>query len=415
MKFDNIIIGGGLSGLVCGITLAKAGRRVAIIAAGQSTLHFGSGSFDLLGYDGEGAVVEHPLDAIASLAETHPYKKVGIDRIASLASEATALLAECGLKTKGCMEQNHYRLTPLGTLKPTWLTLEDYLTTTQPDSLPYRKVLLVNIPGFLDFPTQFISDGLRRMGTMVEMEYVSIPSLKHRRNSPTEMRSANLAKILLREKKLQQIAHNVNKLENDVEAVIMPAIVGLQTQEALDFIRSKVKKPLHFIATLPPSVPGVRVQTLLRKHFSALGGIYLLGNTVKGGTIRDGHLIDIETSLLPDERMEAQEFILASGSFQSDGLKSNYERIYEPIFDLDVDADSDRAKWVSPSVFDAQPYMEYGVHTNEHLQVQKGGQTIDNLYAVGSVLSGHNAIKLADGTGVSILTALAAAKDILKK
>lgn len=414
MKFDNIIIGGGLSGLVSGITLAKAGRRVAIIAAGQSTLHFASGSFDLLGYDGEGNVVDHPLEAIASLPETHPYKKIGANRIADLAKEAAALLAECGLQTKGCMEQNHYRLTPLGTLKPAWLTLKDYLTTDSLDTLPYRKVLLVNIPGFLDFPTQFISDGLRRLGTVVEMEYVSIPSLKHRRNSPTEMRSANLAKILLREKKLQQIAHNVNKLKNDVEAVIMPAIVGLQTQEALDFIRSKVQKPLHFIATLPPSVPGVRVQTLLRKYFSSLGGIYLLGNTVKGGTISDGRLIDVETTLLPDERLTADEFILASGSFQSDGLKSNYERIYEPIFDLDLDADKERAAWVSPSVFDAQPYMEYGVRTNERLQVQKNGQTIENLYAVGSVLSGHNAIKLADGTGVSLLTALAVAKDILK-
>lgn len=415
MKFDNIIIGGGLSGLISGITLAKAGHRVAIIAAGQSTLHFGSGSFDLLGYDNNGAVAEHPLETLPQLPATHPYNKVGLDRIPLLAMEAAALLTESGLRTKGSMEQNHYRLTPLGTLKPAWLTLEDYLTTPTPDSLPYKKVLLVNIPGFLDFPTQFISDGLRKLGTEVELEYVSIPSLKHRRNSPTEMRSANLAKILLREKKLQQIAHNINKLHNDVEAVIMPAIVGLQSQEALTFIRSKVKKPLHFIATLPPSVPGVRVQTLLRKYFSSLGGIYLLGNTVKGGTIRDGRLLNVETTLLPDERLEADDFILASGSFQSDGLKSNYERVYEPIFDLDVDADSDRAKWIKPSAFDAQPYMEYGVHTNAQLQVQKNGETIENLYAVGSVLSGHNAIKQADGTGVSIITALAAAKTILKK
>jgi glycerol-3-phosphate dehydrogenase subunit B len=40
MKFDNIIIGGGLSGLTCGITLAKAGKKVAVITAGQSTLPF---------------------------------------------------------------------------------------------------------------------------------------------------------------------------------------------------------------------------------------------------------------------------------------------------------------------------------------------------------------------------------------
>ncbi|MGM9620222.1 MAG: FAD-binding protein, partial [Bacteroidaceae bacterium] len=48
MKFDNIIIGGGLSGLLCGIALAREGCHVAVIAAGQSTLHFSSGSFDML-------------------------------------------------------------------------------------------------------------------------------------------------------------------------------------------------------------------------------------------------------------------------------------------------------------------------------------------------------------------------------
>ena len=49
MKYDIIIIGGGLSGLTAGITLAQAGRRVCIVSAGQSSLHFHSGSFDLLG------------------------------------------------------------------------------------------------------------------------------------------------------------------------------------------------------------------------------------------------------------------------------------------------------------------------------------------------------------------------------
>ncbi len=194
MKFDAVIIGGGLSGLISGISLAKAGKSVAVVSTGQSSLLFHSGSFDLLGYTGNGQEVSAPLDEIKKLNANHPYSKVG--NVEQLAVDAEQLLNEAGVTVKGNVRKNHFRITPMGVAKPAWLTLDDYFTTEGAENLGYRNVLLVNVAGFLDFPVEFISEGLTNLGAKVNVKALQIPALKERRMSPSEMRSANIAKIL---------------------------------------------------------------------------------------------------------------------------------------------------------------------------------------------------------------------------
>ncbi|MGM9869084.1 MAG: FAD-binding protein, partial [Sodaliphilus sp.] len=163
------------------------------------------------------------------------------------------------------------------------------------------------------------------------------------------------------------------------------------------------------------SVAGVNVQTLLRQRFIAADGVHLTGDKAIGGEIENGVLKSITTENLIDTRLEADHFILATGSFMSGGLDSNYEAVCETVFGLDVDALQAPSERVKFNIFEAQPYMEFGVSTTEQLQVKKGGQVITNCYAVGSVLSGANRVKQASGTGISMLTALQVVKHILKK
>ena len=86
-----------------------------------------------------------PAESVAETirqAPEHPYARIGAERFGALAAEAAALLAEAGVAVEGDAARNHYRLTPMGGLKPAWLTLAGYVRSEASDALPWRKAVL---------------------------------------------------------------------------------------------------------------------------------------------------------------------------------------------------------------------------------------------------------------------------------
>ena len=412
MRMDTVIMGGGLSALTCGITLAKHGKRVAIVASGQSTLLFNGGSMELLGSI-DGQEVTAPLEAVATLPDNHPYRKIGTERIASLASEAKQLLDDAGINMEGRPDANHWRITPMGVAKPAWLTLSDHMRIDDLSHLPAKRVALMAIRGYLDQPNSMLAQGLRSLGMEVKVVEFSTSDITSLRRSPSEMRATSLAKHLMSNSALQRVAEQINALATEADLVLLPSVLGQNDDNDFQTLQSMVNKPLRLVATLPPAVAGMRMQAQLRHYFRMLGGTYLMGDTAVSGTFDQDRLTAVTTAKLGDMPLKADHFVLATGSFVSRGLMADYERVYEPVLGVDVDADADRECWTRFGVLNAQAYTQYGVATDNSLRCLIEGKPIANLRAIGSVLSGHDAIKMGDGTGVSMLTALAAAHDII--
>lgn len=410
MKFDNIIIGGGLSGLTCGIKLAEQGQKCAIVSSGQSAIHFFSGSFDLLNQI-DGQEVKNPIEAIKELPDTHPYQRVG-QEVTRLAIEAPQFLRRAGLKFSGKSNQNHFVLTPMGIMKPTWLTLNDFTRFEKKESFPWEQALILNFTGFLDFHALFIKDGLTKFGVKAQIKNIAMKQFEAIRRNPSEMRSTNIAKVFDKGDAIDEFAQKVNELSQNTDVVILPAVFGLFNNTVEEELKAKVNKPVLLLPALPPSVPGIRSQIILRKRFQELGGTYFLGDNVETGTFENSRLIDISTNNHGDIKLQAGQFILASGSFYSKGIVATPDKLYEPIFGLDIEGDSDRSHWFDEKVFNDQPFMRYGVKTDKHFRALKNGVPIQNLYVAGSVLAGANPLKEGSGAGISLLTSLHVAEQI---
>lgn len=404
MNFDTIIIGGGLTGLTAAISLAERGRRAAIVSAGQSALHFSSGSFELLGSI-DGRRVDNPVDAIDHLPERHPYRRIGKERMLQLLPLVQPLLTRAGVATTGSHYTNRYRLTPLGKVKPAWLTLDDFATFDSPDRLPWRSVALVNIADFQDFYPVFLAAGLEKRGVKCSIHSTSIAALDNLRRSSTEMRATTMARVLDYEA-VGVLAGRLNSVARHADAILMPAILGLTDDLMVRLLRRLVCKPVYFVSTMPTSVPGVRTQMLLQRYFMKLGGTYMLGDTVTHGEFEGDRLKYVFTTNHSPEPLSADNYILATGSFFSHGLVATPSAIVEPTFGFDVDAPADRALWFKKDIDSAQPYMAFGVATDGDWHPRRNGVTIGNVQCAGSILGGCNPVKEGCGAGVAILSSL---------
>ncbi|PSW17660.1 glycerol-3-phosphate dehydrogenase subunit GlpB [Photobacterium sanctipauli] len=416
MKFDSIVIGGGVAGLSCAIRCAEAGLKTAVVAAGQSALHFSSGSVDVLSRLPNGEAVAAPFDAFTTLAEQsphHPYSKLGVAASRDAIAWYQNMMEKCGVYlSEQADEKNHYRVTPMGTFRSTWLSQQTVHQFPLHDlSQGLTNVALVTVDGFRDFQPQLAADNLAKLpqfaNVSIKTAAVELPDFEKMQRNPCEFRSIDISRVLRDETKLHAFAKSMIQQVGKADLVILPAIFGNGDGAAtIKLLEGLTGFSICEIPTMPPSLLGIRLEEAMKSHFKKLGGLILAGDEVISGQFDGDKLTHIFTRNHEDIPLSADHFLMANGSFFSKGLAAHRESIEEPVFGLDMAENSHRDHWYQSQFFAKQshPFMKMGVSCNEHFQPSIKGQTISNLYCAGAILAHYDPVQEGSGSGVAIST-----------
>lgn len=425
---DLLIIGAGLAGLTAAYAAATAGCKVKIIAKGMGVTHWHAGTIDVLGYAADGAAVARPLDATGDLSADHPYRLLGAERLSVALTDFAALTAELGLPYAGAQNagDNLWLPSPVGAARPAFLAPVGQLAgdLARPD-----PILVVGIEGMRDFYPKLIAENLAKQGHTARHDFLPLSLFTPRRDITT----LQLAKLIDQSELVTQLAEALSRLVSTGsthsvqpgERIGLPAILGFENHSAvLTRLQEATGAPVFEIPTLPPSVPGIRLHTRLRRRLEEMGvrveiGMEAIGFGAEGGRIR---WVETETSSRPLKH-RAENFLLATGGILGGGINSDHTgRAWETIFDLPVAIPQERSGWfrqAQPTGFrqaqptglrphfldgDGQPIFRGGVPVNANFQPihPDGSPVYANLWAAGGALSGVDPIRERSLEGIAV-------------
>ncbi|MCP4165947.1 MAG: glycerol-3-phosphate dehydrogenase subunit GlpB [Chloroflexi bacterium] len=425
MTVDLLVIGAGLSGLMAAVSAANHGLRVKVIAKGMGALHWSAGTVDVLGYLPERASepVDAPLARLSQLATTrpdHPYVRLGSKMLDTALQRFADLCNDLELPYAGSSRSGENLSLPsaIGAARPVYFApsaqLSGDLSRTEP-------MLIVGFSGLRDFYPTLIAENLSKLGHSARAAFLPIQLISDRHDFNT----IQLARALDNEKCVQRLAAGLRQVLESGERVGLPAILGLENHTAaLAYLQKQVNAPIFEIPTLPPSVPGIRLTTALRRYLEQKGVRVEIGMEAIDFSVRQSPIpnpqsltsVSTATSARPLEH-RARHILLASGGLLGGGFDSDANgRVWETIFDLPLTTPQVRSDWFRPKFLDpaGQPVFQGGIAVNRHFQpVSDSGQPLfDNLWVCGGALAGTDPIRERSLEGVAISTAIAASQQI---
>ena len=421
-QYDLAVIGAGLAGMATAVFAARRGLSTAILGSmGESW--FTSGLIDVMGvHPVKTGQIEtgqkwiDPWAAVAAVVDDtpgHPYGHLSLDDIKTAVITFYDTLESAGLRYRWHDDRNSELITAFGSIKTThgvpntmWAGVEA-LSRKAP-------CLIAGFEGLKGFSARLICERLKTVWP--DLRPIRLPSIYG--GSGQELNPLPLAQDLENEEHRQTVAGLIRPHIADVAYVGIPAVAGLHGSESVvEHLSRLIGRPVFEIPTMPPSVPGNRLQQVLTRYLANKQvGCYFQKKALNIARRPDGAFAIEVGKTVSEAQISARSVVLATGRFMGGGLQADQNRITEPLLQLPVRQPESREKWHRPKFFAAGGHAlnRAGIETDGNLRPldSTGRPVYDNLFAAGTILAHQDWVRMKCGTGLSVATGYAAVKGL---
>lgn len=419
---DVVVIGAGLAGLVAGWQATKQGERVRVISKGWGSLYWHTGCIDVLGRDGK-----HLVTSVLSPAELlpefindqpgHPYSLAGMDALVEAIEEIKELARRSGYPLRGSLERNWLLPTALGTTRQTCLAPE---TMIAGDLNKPGDMLIVGFDQFLDFYPHLIADNLNEQGFKVFHVSLNLDALREQRFVTGRVLAELFEQAEFRSSVVE--AMDAALKEHNPARIGFPAVLGFQSALMVKGdLEERLGRPVFEIPTLPPSIPGIRLHSMLVKAIEQNGGRVVDGTQVISADVQDGTVKAVWSEAAARSKPHrARRYILATGGILGGGfhLEAN-GRLKELALDLKLEDENPGGSRFASRFLSREGHLVFrtGIKVNNDFRPidESSHILLHNLNIAGAALGGFDPIQELSMEGVALVSGyLAGRKGIIQ-
>lgn len=404
-----VVVGGGLSGLFAATIAAQRGHQVRLVAEGLGGLSLSHGCIDVW-RDGDLRL------SSARIRPGHPFAAVGYPAVTAAIEIFRKWMAEAGLPYVFDVERGLRLPTAVGTIRHTAGAPRAQAQGDLTEPSPFH---LADLMGFRDFSARLAAAGLRRSGQPVE-DTLELP-LPPASMNPS-LPSLSLARNFDTPAFVEKVVELWSPHLTNVSRLGLPACLGLERHPGcLDALQSELGVDLFEIPSLPPSLPGLRLERTLR-HRAVQAGVDLIEGPFVRGEVdgrSEGRRVSgvVGTTAGGPRLFRADAVLLATGGPLHGGWMSfSNGEVQDSVFGLPIDAGEARDQWAHPDLFGAQAYAGFGLRVDRSLRPvdPHGRPFFENLFAAGGILAGADRALEGSRQGIDLATALAAVEQAVQ-